>query len=141
MRHTSTGDVQMHVLLNVPDRGLDAAASPEADEDGLVVVSDTESLVKVDSGIKDRRAFLLQPEIMSGITGSVMATFYDLYENGLEDILVVKEGAERGEYNVAAYTNVTQDSDAYFVKVIVLSGMDLLLIHLPLQCLIEHNLI
>lgn len=94
MRHIETDKVQMQVLLNVG--GVD------------------------DKG-KSTRKFWLQPEIMDGINDTVLATFYDLYENGMEDMIVVKKVGK--DMQVAAYTNLTQDSDAYFVKVIVLSGM------------------
>ena len=49
-----------------------------------------------------------------------MATFFDLYENGMFDVILVEK--EDGKYRLGAFTNITQDSDAYFVKVIVLSG-------------------
>ena len=84
----------MHVLLNVHDS---------------------------DSPAEYHRGFLLQEEIMQGINNTVMATFYDLYENGQEDIILVQETA-KNKLEIGAYINVTQDSDAYFVKVIVLSG-------------------
>ena len=114
MRHKTSGDVQMHVLLNVPDRGvLQIEPADGENQDVTTAISSKE----------ERRSFLLQPEIMSGVGSSVMATFYDLYEDGLEDILAVRKGEREGEFTVAAYTNVTQDSDAYFVKVIVLSGI------------------
>ena len=51
---------------------------------------------------------------------TVMAAFYDLYENGLEDLITVNY--DQDKLKVGAFTNLTQDSDAYFVKVIVLSG-------------------
>jgi hypothetical protein len=49
-----------------------------------------------------------------------MATFFDLYENGMFDVILVEKEDDR--YRLGAFTNITQDSDAYFVKVIVLSG-------------------
>ena len=56
----------------------------------------------------------------SGIGKTIMATFFDLYENGMFDVILVEK--EDGKYRLGAFTNITQDSDAYFVKVIVLSG-------------------
>ena len=50
-----------------------------------------------------------------------MATFFDLYENGMFDVILVEKEKD-GKYRLGAFTNITQDSDAYFVKVIVLSG-------------------
>ena len=55
-----------------------------------------------------------------GIGKTIMATFFDLYENGMFDVILVEK--EDGKYRLGAFTNITQDSDAYFVKVIVLSG-------------------
>ena len=69
-----------------------------------------------------KRGFQLQDEIMNGITDTVMATFFDLYENGNEDIILVQKFKNNDTYRIGAFTNNTQDSDAYFVKVIVLSG-------------------
>ena len=57
---------------------------------------------------------------MQGVNDTVMAAFYDLYENGLEDLITVNYDEDK--LKVGAFTNLTQDSDAYFVKVIVLSG-------------------
>ena len=94
MESKETGKAQMQVLLNVPD-----------------------------SSSKMGRAFLLQPEIMEGIENSTLAVFYDLYENGMEDILMVRETGEGKQFEIGAFTNKTKDSDAYFAKVIVLSGV------------------
>lgn len=93
LKDRETGKSQMQVLLNVENK-----MAPE----------------------RNARGFLLQPEVMQGINDTVMATFYDLYENGLEDIILVQRKGD--EFEIGAYTNITQDSDAYFVKVIVLSG-------------------
>lgn len=59
---------------------------------------------------------------MSGLSQTVMATFFDLYENGMVDIILMQEQQDSGQYKIGAFTNITQDTDAYFVKVIVLSG-------------------
>jgi hypothetical protein len=45
-----------------------------------------------------------------------MATFFDLFEDGKLDVLAV-EGSSGTGYKLSAYTNTTQDSDAYFIKV------------------------
>ena len=70
-----------------------------------------------------KRGFVLQEEVMPTESDStmVMATFYDLYENGNEDIILVQKYGN-DKYKIEALTNSTQDSDAYFVKVIVLTG-------------------
>ena len=70
-----------------------------------------------------QRGFTLQEEVMHGLSNTVMATFFDLYENGMFDVILVeKADGASGKYRIGAFTNITQDSDAYFVKVIVLSG-------------------
>ncbi len=58
---------------------------------------------------------------MTGVEDTVVSAFYDLYEDGMEDMLAVHK-RKGNKYEIAAYVNATQDSDAYFVKVIVLSG-------------------
>ena len=68
------------------------------------------------------RQFQVQPGYTLGVGGAVTSAFFDLYEDGKMDLLVVEADSEQGEYTVSAYTNTTQDSDAYFIKVIVLSG-------------------
>jgi integrin alpha FG-GAP repeat containing protein 1 len=98
MKNPSTSTYQTHLLLNVV---VDAG-----DE---IIISNL------------KRGFLLQDKIMEGIPDSVMATFYDLYENGIEDMILVQK-LDDDKYRIGAFTNLTQDSDAYFVKVIVLSG-------------------
>ncbi len=92
LQNKLTKKTQMHLLLNVYD-------------------SDSPS----------NRSFLIQPEVMRGINETSLATFYDLYEDGTNDIILVQDEGN-GRHRVGAFTNATQDSDAYFVKVIVLSG-------------------
>ncbi len=46
-----------------------------------------------------------------------MATFFDLFEDGKLDVLAL-EGNNGAGYKLSAYTNTTQDSDAYFIKVL-----------------------
>ena len=60
---------------------------------------------------------------MSDLNDTVMAAFYDLYEDGTNDVITVQTVGEEGRsHRVGAFTNATQDSDAYFAKIIVLSG-------------------
>lgn len=68
------------------------------------------------------RQFQVQPGYTMGVGKAVTSAFFDLYEDGKMDLLVVEADEEQGGYTVSAYTNTTQDSDAYFIKVIVLSG-------------------
>ncbi len=92
MENEETGKIQMQVLLNLFDPST------------------------------KKLSFLLQQEIMEGITDTSLAVFYDLYENGMEDMLVVQKKPGRDKFEIGAYTNETRLSDAYFVKVIVLTG-------------------
>ncbi|XP_059091742.1 T-cell immunomodulatory protein-like isoform X2 [Tigriopus californicus] len=95
VQHRTSKEAQVHLLLNVFDPN---------------------------SPTENKRGFLLQPDVMTGLNQTVMAAFYDLYENGLEDIITVTSESPNG-MKLGAFTNQTQDSDAYFVKVIVLSGL------------------
>ena len=103
MTNPTSLKMETHLLLNVP------------------VIQEDEIIVSNLS-----RGFKLQNEVMDGLHDTVMATFFDLYENGMVDIILVKKSEEdsgsKSKYNIGAFTNITQDSDAYFVKVIVLSG-------------------
>ena len=64
------------------------------------------------------RQFQASPGFMQGTGNGVMATFFDLYEDGKLDVVVVDAESK----HVTAWSNTTQNSDAYFIKVIVLSG-------------------
>ncbi len=96
LRDRKTKKSQMHLLLNVM-----SSKSPTTHQ----------------------RGFRVQPKVMEGLNDTVVATFYDLYEDGTNDIITVEDVGGEGEtFRIGAFTNATQDSDAYFVKVIVLSG-------------------
>lgn len=80
------------------------------------------------------RGFMLRETVMDSVisgdsdTVSVdvpMATFFDWHEDGIEDIIVVKNKTtiHGSEVTIGAFTNFTLASDAYFVKIIVLSGV------------------
>ncbi|XP_072135739.1 T-cell immunomodulatory protein isoform X1 [Mobula birostris] len=58
---------------------------------------------------------------LNHIKNAVMATFFDIYEDGILDVLVLNE-KENSEFTIHALRN-NFDADAYFVKVIVLSGL------------------
>ena len=68
------------------------------------------------------RQFQLQPGYTSGLGTAVTGAFFDLYEDGKLDLLVVRKDDYEDVYSMSAFTNTTQDSDAYFMKVIVLTG-------------------
>lgn len=65
------------------------------------------------------RKFQVQPGYTRGTAHAAAAAFFDLYEDGKLDIIMVDADAT----TVTAWTNTTLDSDAYFIKVIVLSGV------------------
>ena len=59
------------------------------------------------------RQFQLSPGFMQGTGNGVMAAFFDLYEDGKLDVVVVDTESK----SVTAWSNTTQNSDAYFIKV------------------------
>ena len=59
------------------------------------------------------RQFQLSPGYMQGTGNGVMAAFFDLYEDGKLDVVVVDPESK----SVTAWSNTTQNSDAYFIKV------------------------
>ncbi|KAI1890185.1 hypothetical protein AGOR_G00171080 [Albula goreensis] len=59
---------------------------------------------------------------LSSIQGAVVATFFDIYEDGILDMIVLQKGGAKGELTIHALKN-NFEADAYFVKVIVLSGL------------------
>ena len=64
---------------------------------------------------------VLSLNLCPGTGNTVMATFFDLFEDGRPDILSVMGNPENG-FKLAAYTNTSQDSDAYFIKVRYIYG-------------------
>ncbi|XP_041078170.1 T-cell immunomodulatory protein isoform X1 [Polyodon spathula] len=58
---------------------------------------------------------------LNQITDAVVATFFDIYEDGILDMLVLSKGPQN-ELTIHALKN-NFEADAYFVKVIVLSGL------------------
>ncbi|XP_059507668.1 T-cell immunomodulatory protein isoform X2 [Stegostoma tigrinum] len=59
---------------------------------------------------------------LNEIKNAVVATFFDIYEDGILDLLVLNKNKEKSEFTIHALRN-NFDADAYFVKVIVLSGL------------------
>ncbi|XP_051884045.1 T-cell immunomodulatory protein [Pristis pectinata] len=59
---------------------------------------------------------------LNHIKNAVVATFFDIYEDGILDVLVLNENKENSKFTIHALRN-NFDADAYFVKVIVLSGL------------------
>nr|KAF6410164.1 integrin alpha FG-GAP repeat containing 1 [Rousettus aegyptiacus] len=59
---------------------------------------------------------------LSQIRDAVVAAFFDIYEDGILDIVVLSKGYMNNDFAIHALKN-NFEADAYFVKVIVLSGL------------------
>uniref|UniRef100_A0A7N8YJ56 Integrin alpha FG-GAP repeat containing 1 n=1 Tax=Mastacembelus armatus TaxID=205130 RepID=A0A7N8YJ56_9TELE len=59
---------------------------------------------------------------LGAIQNAVMATFFDIYEDGILDMLVLSQAEGRNDLIIHALKN-NFEADAYFVKVMVLSGL------------------
>ncbi|XP_040897920.1 T-cell immunomodulatory protein [Toxotes jaculatrix] len=59
---------------------------------------------------------------LGAIQNATMATFFDIYEDGILDMLVLSQAGSRNDLIVHALKN-NFEADAYFVKVMVLSGL------------------
>uniref|UniRef100_A0A665VAX0 T-cell immunomodulatory protein TIP C2 domain-containing protein n=1 Tax=Echeneis naucrates TaxID=173247 RepID=A0A665VAX0_ECHNA len=59
---------------------------------------------------------------LGAIQNAVMATFFDIYEDGILDMLVLSQPTGKNDLIIHALKN-NFESDAYFVKVMVLSGL------------------
>uniref|UniRef100_A0A8C2DP96 Integrin alpha FG-GAP repeat containing 1 n=1 Tax=Cyprinus carpio TaxID=7962 RepID=A0A8C2DP96_CYPCA len=59
---------------------------------------------------------------LSAIPKAVVATFFDIYEDGILDMIVLSKVEGKDELVIHALKN-NFEADAYFVKVIVLSGL------------------
>ncbi|KAK2853469.1 hypothetical protein Q5P01_006130 [Channa striata] len=59
---------------------------------------------------------------LGAIPNAVMATFFDIYEDGILDMLVVSKAEKKNDLIIHALKN-NFEADAYFVKVMVLSGL------------------
>ncbi|KAM6324722.1 T-cell immunomodulatory protein [Podargus strigoides] len=61
---------------------------------------------------------------LNQIKDAVVATFFDIYEDGILDIIVLSKGNANANKDFAIHTLKNNfEADAYFVKVIVLSGL------------------
>nr|XP_004664891.2 T-cell immunomodulatory protein isoform X1 [Jaculus jaculus] len=56
------------------------------------------------------------------INDAIVATFFDIYEDGILDIIVLSKGYAKNDLAIHTLKN-NFEADAYFVKVIVLSGL------------------
>uniref|UniRef100_A0A8C3THT1 Integrin alpha FG-GAP repeat containing 1 n=1 Tax=Chelydra serpentina TaxID=8475 RepID=A0A8C3THT1_CHESE len=59
---------------------------------------------------------------LNQIKDAVVATFFDIYEDGILDIIVLSKGYFNSDFAIHTLKN-NFEADAYFVKVIVLSGL------------------
>ncbi|XP_071345292.1 T-cell immunomodulatory protein isoform X2 [Trachinotus anak] len=59
---------------------------------------------------------------LGAIQNAIMATFFDIYEDGILDMLVLSQAAGKNDLIIHALKN-NFEADAYFVKVMVLSGL------------------
>ncbi|XP_051918481.1 T-cell immunomodulatory protein [Hippocampus zosterae] len=59
---------------------------------------------------------------LGAIPNAIMATFFDIYEDGILDMLVVNQVEGKKDLVIHALKN-NFEADAYFVKVMVLSGL------------------
>ncbi|KGL93307.1 T-cell immunomodulatory protein, partial [Charadrius vociferus] len=71
-----------------------------------------------------RRMFKVFWELsdLNQIKDAVVATFFDIYEDGILDIIVLSKGYSNKDFTIHTLKN-NFEADAYFVKVIVLSGL------------------
>lgn len=63
-----------------------------------------------------------EPSELNQIKDAVVATFFDIYEDGILDIIVLSKGPQSQDFAISAFKN-NFEADAYFVKVMVLSGL------------------
>ncbi|XP_053275502.1 T-cell immunomodulatory protein [Pleuronectes platessa] len=59
---------------------------------------------------------------LGAIQNAIMATFFDIYEDGILDMLVLSQTTGKNDLIIHALKN-NFEADAYFVKVMVLSGL------------------
>lgn len=72
---------------------------------------------------KFKRTFEVQWNALSPFyNNSIMAVFYDFYQDGVLDVILVTNDNIKKEYRTAAFKN-SLDYDANFVKVMVLTGL------------------
>ncbi|CAM4526655.1 unnamed protein product [Leuciscus chuanchicus] len=127
---STLGELQIPITLHLGDYNLDGFP------DALVILRNTSS------GSTQQQAFLLEnvacnnascrevgrmfrvlweQSDLSAIPRAVVATFFDIYEDGILDMIVLSKG-EKEDLVIHALKN-NYEADAYFVKVIVLSGL------------------
>ncbi|XP_048040664.1 T-cell immunomodulatory protein [Megalobrama amblycephala] len=127
---SASEELQIPITLHLGDYNLDGFP------DALVILRNTSS------GSTQQQAFLLEnvpcnnascrdvgrmfhvhweQSDLSAIPKAVVATFFDIYEDGILDMIVLSK-VEKEDLVIHALKN-NYEADAYFVKVIVLSGL------------------
>jgi len=91
-----------------------------------VIFENVPCVVKENSPCPFPRTFKLNFEAMAQYSGVVVATFFDIKEDGLIDVLLVRKANNdthpgKGKYTINAFQN-SPDYDANFMKVMVLTG-------------------
>ncbi|XP_062327801.1 T-cell immunomodulatory protein [Osmerus eperlanus] len=123
------GETSQPITLHLGDYNLDGFP------DALVILHNTSS--------SDQQAFLLEnipcnnaschdvgrmfrvhwdQSDLGAIPKAAVATFFDIYEDGILDMMVLSRAEGKDEFLIHALKN-NFEADAYFVKVIVLSGL------------------
>ncbi|XP_037547178.1 T-cell immunomodulatory protein [Nematolebias whitei] len=123
------GSINQPLVLHFGDYNLDGFP------DALVILRNTSDSVQ--------RAFLLEnvpcnnlscasvgrmfhihwdQSDLGAIRNAVMATFFDIYEDGILDMFVLSKAEDQKDLMIHALKN-NFEADAYFVKVMVLSGL------------------
>ena len=75
------------------------------------------------NGDNFNRTFVIRWNALNPFTNeSVMAVFYDFYQDGILDVILVEHDKNNDRYHTAAFKN-SLDYDANFVKVMVLTGL------------------
>ena len=120
------GDVDLDgfpdLLMTVYNTSADSGSSSEVQLLLNVPCQPMSGCHQSDPNSKYWRQFQLQPGYTAGVGSAITGAFFDIYEDGRLDLIVVSQD-EHDNYLVSAYVNTTQDSDAYFMKVIVLTGV------------------
>ncbi|XP_061670819.1 T-cell immunomodulatory protein isoform X1 [Syngnathoides biaculeatus] len=81
----------------------------------------TSSALPCQSIVRMFRVHWEQPDL-AAIPNAITATFFDIYEDGILDMLVMKQVEGKRDLAIHALKN-NFEADAYFVKVMVLSGL------------------
>lgn len=73
-------------------------------------------------GAFDRTYMVRWKGLLPFSNGTIMSVFYDFYQDGILDVILVQENPVNKSLEVAAFRN-TLDYDANFIKIMVLTGL------------------